>query len=64
CGVALDQQVDIVIAAQAHPAGQRAGVPVTRIGRIDTEPGLRLIDAHGKPVAFSQAGFDHFSSTS
>ncbi|CAH0439599.1 thiamine-phosphate kinase [Ralstonia pseudosolanacearum] len=45
-------------------AGQRAGVPVTRIGRIDAEPGLRLIDAHGKPVAFSQAGFDHFSSTS
>ncbi|MDC6318740.1 hypothetical protein PP715_14015, partial [Ralstonia solanacearum] len=44
-------------------AGQRAGVPVTRIGRIDAEPGLRLIDAHGAPIDFSHTGFDHFSST-
>ena len=32
--------------------------------RIDAEAGLRLIDAHGAPVTFTQAGFDHFASPS
>jgi thiamine-monophosphate kinase len=51
------------------PAPQRAAVEaaaaatrtaVTRIGRIDAEPGLRLVDAQGRPVTHRFAGFDHF----
>ncbi|AOV16480.1 thiamine-phosphate kinase [Acidihalobacter aeolianus] len=34
--------------------------PVTRIGRIEASPGLRLVDAVGDPVAFSLQGYDHF----
>lgn len=42
-------------------AGQASATPVTRIGYIDTAPGLRLIDASGAPVANTFASFDHFS---
>jgi len=51
------------------PPGQRAAVlaaalasatPVTRIGRIDAQTGLRLVDAQGAPVANRFASFDHF----
>jgi thiamine-monophosphate kinase len=59
CFTAPAEARDAVLAA-----GLRAGVPVTRIGRIDAEAGLRLIDAHGAPVTFTQAGFDHFASPS
>ena len=34
--------------------------PVTRIGHIDAEPGLRLVDAQGQAVANTFASFDHF----
>ena len=46
-------------AVQAAAAG--AGVAVTRIGRIDAEPGLRLADAQGRPVRRQLASFDHFA---
>jgi thiamine-monophosphate kinase len=51
------------------PAGRRAAVqaassasatPVTRIGQIDSTPGLRLVDGQGAPVANTFASFDHF----
>jgi thiamine-monophosphate kinase len=41
-------------------AARRAGVPATRIGRIDAERGLRLLDAAGRAVANRFASFDHF----
>jgi thiamine-monophosphate kinase len=41
-------------------AAQRADAPVTRIGRITAEPGLRCVDADGQPVAAPGASFDHF----
>lgn len=41
-------------------AAQASGTPVTRIGRIDAQPGLRLVDAQGAPVAQHFASFDHF----
>jgi len=53
------------------PPAQRAAVlaaswasatPVTRIGRIDAEPGLRLVDAQGRPVANTFHSFDHFAA--
>jgi thiamine-monophosphate kinase len=34
---------------------------VTRIGRIDAEPGLRWTDSSGAPLALTLTGFDHFS---
>jgi thiamine-monophosphate kinase len=46
--------------AQVQAAARQAGVTVTCIGRIDAQPGLRLLDAHGQPIAQRFAGFDHF----
>ncbi len=53
------------------PAAQRAavataalqgGVAVTRLGQIDSAPGLRLVDGHGHAVANQFASFDHFAN--
>jgi len=48
---------EAVRAAAAH-----ARVAVTRIGRIDAAPGLRLHDARGQALTQSFVGFDHFRS--
>ena len=45
------------IAAVAAQAGTR----VTRVGSIDAQPGLRLVDAAGATLTLQLAGFDHFS---
>ena len=37
------------------------GVPVTRIGHIQADPGLRLRQAKGMPVSMRYASFDHFA---
>lgn len=42
-------------------AARKAATPVTRIGRIETETGLRLVDAQGRPVVGRYASFDHFA---
>ena len=42
-------------------AAQTSQTPVTRIGRIDAEPGLRLLDGQGRPVPNTYASFDHFA---
>ena len=57
CFTAPHQQRDAVMAAarQAHTS-------VTRVGTIDTAPGLRLVDAHGAPLLLDLAGWDHFSA--
>ena len=44
-------------------AAAQAATPVTRIGRIDAEPGLRLIDASGQVLDNVYAGFDHFRTS-
>ncbi|MYN21218.1 thiamine-phosphate kinase, partial [Rugamonas sp. FT107W] len=36
--------------------------PVTRVGRIEAAPGLRLVDAAGAPLGLQLQGFDHFTS--
>jgi thiamine-monophosphate kinase len=46
-------------AVQAAATG--AGTRVTRIGRIDAERGLRLVDAQGQPVIGDFPSFDHFA---
>jgi thiamine-monophosphate kinase len=43
-------------------AALEAGTPVTRVGRIEPEPGLRLVDAQGAPLALGLSGWDHFSA--
>ena len=47
--------------AAVQAAARQAGTPVTRIGRIEAEPGLRLLDADGRPVTGRFASFDHFA---
>ena len=42
-------------------ASQLAATPVTRIGKIDPQPGLRLVDAQGKAVSQRFSSFDHFA---
>ncbi len=46
-------------AVQAAAASSRT--PVTRIGTIESEPGLRLVDAQGQPIPARFASFDHFA---
>ncbi len=42
-------------------AARDSATPVTRIGQIDAEPGLRLRDAAGRPLHRRFGGFDHFA---
>lgn len=49
-------QREAVLAAAAA-----TGTPVTRIGRIEAESGLRVVDAQGKQLTGRFAGFDHFA---
>jgi thiamine-monophosphate kinase len=37
------------------------GLPLTKIGSIEAEAGLRMVDAAGRPVPFG-GGFDHFAA--
>ena len=50
------------LAAAVHAAAEQARVAVTRIGGIDAQPGLRLIDAAGQAVPNTYGSFDHFCS--
>lgn len=47
--------------AAVEEASRSAGTKVTRIGRIDTEPGIRLVGADGQPLQHRFATFDHFA---
>jgi thiamine-monophosphate kinase len=40
---------------------EHTGVRLSRIGRIEAEPGLRLVDAQGQAVDYSVRSFDHFA---
>jgi thiamine-monophosphate kinase len=44
-------------------AAQSSNTPVTRVGAIEAEPGLRLLDASGSPLHLQLRSFDHFTST-
>jgi thiamine-monophosphate kinase len=66
CTLAGGDDYELVFSAPASAdervrrAAAGAGVAVTPVGRIEREPGLRLVDAHGHPLAGRYAGFDHF----
>jgi thiamine-monophosphate kinase len=75
-GVADDKQLECVLAGgddyelaftapvlareAVQAAAQSAGTQVTRIGRMETESGLRLVDAAGKSLTRRFSSFDHF----
>ncbi len=42
-------------------AAAQTGTTVTRTGHIELQPGLRLADAQGRPVAGDFRSFDHFA---
>lgn len=46
--------------AAVAAASEASHTPVTRIGTVLAEPGLRLVDAQGQPVEHRYASFDHF----
>jgi len=41
-------------------ASQAAGVPVTRIGRIEAGAGVRVVDDRGAVIPLADAGYRHF----
>ena len=47
--------------AAVQAAAQAAGTPVTRIGRIEAQPGVRLVGAGGQLIERRYASFDHFA---
>ncbi|WP_294770460.1 thiamine-phosphate kinase [uncultured Rhodoferax sp.] len=48
-------------AAAVQAAAQASGTPVTRLGRIDDAPGLRVMDGQGQALSGTWASFDHFA---
>ena len=46
--------------AAVEQAGKESATRVTRIGRIEAETGLRIVDASGAPIAQRFGSFDHF----
>ena len=47
--------------AAVAAAAQSAATPVTRIGHINAEAGLRLVNSEGQAVSNSYTSFDHFA---
>lgn len=58
---------ELVFSASPHArnavllASEQAATPVTRIGRIDAQTGLRLLDDQGQALARRFGSFDHFA---
>ena len=42
-------------------AAQASGTPVTRVGTIEAQPGLRFVDGSRAPLDLQVGGWDHFS---
>lgn len=67
CALAGGDDYELVFTAPARRheavlgAGQASGTRVTRIGRIEADPGLRLVDAQGQRLTQHFASFDHFA---
>lgn len=43
-------------------AAQASATPVYRIGRIESQPGLRVVDGEGRELDLALQSFDHFKS--
>lgn len=42
-------------------AAKNVNVPIVKIGKIITEPGIRVLDASGDAIELSQTGYNHFN---
>lgn len=68
CTLAGGDDYELLFTAAADAEGavraaaRTAGTEVTPIGRIDAEPGLRVVDGAGRPLDASFTSFDHFRS--
>ena len=68
CLLSGGDDYELLFTAAAHAdaavraAAARAGVAVTRIGRIEAAPGLRIVDGRGAALAQAFTAFDHFRS--
>lgn len=68
CVLAGGDDYELVFTAPVHQraavqaASTASATPVTRIGQIEAQAGLRLVDGDGAPVANTFASFDHFAS--
>jgi thiamine-monophosphate kinase len=66
CALSGGDDYELVFTAPASARGavEQAGIDsatrVTRIGRIDAQAGLRIVDASGAPVSQRFGSFDHF----
>ncbi len=49
-------------AGELERSARAAGQPVTRIGTIEAEGGVRVVDAAGNPLTFTSTGWDHFAA--
>ena len=60
-----DYELIFTAPASAHEAvlqaARSAGTPVSRLGRITSEPGLHWHDETGQPLDLALASFDHFA---
>jgi thiamine-monophosphate kinase len=48
--------------AAIEAAARACQTAVTRVGRIEAQPGLRFVDASGAALALEVKGFDHFAA--
>jgi thiamine-monophosphate kinase len=66
CSLAGGDDYELVFTApparaeQVHAAARQAKVGVARVGSVNAAPGLRLVDASGRPVENTFDSFDHF----
>jgi len=62
CLLAGGDDYELVFTAPAGAQLPDVGVAVARIGVIEAEPGLRVVDARGAAVEHGLRSFDHFAS--
>jgi len=66
CALSGGDDYELVFTAPASArdavlqAGVNSATRVTRIGRIEADAGLRIVDASGAPVSQRFGSFDHF----
>jgi thiamine-monophosphate kinase len=60
CGLAGGDDYELVFTVPRGVTLPDVGVALTRIGRIEAAPGLRVVDARGEAIAHGLRSFDHF----
>ena len=69
CTLSGGDDYELVFTAPSHAAAKlqtlasELNLPLTRIGRVEAEPGLRLVDEQGRGISNRFPSFDHFRSS-